>query len=349
MAHCYDELYKELEQMNKEIIEMDESVAKFSEKIIPQTHNEKQFYLQKENELQNIMQIYMKAAESNHPAFFIIARRYRAQLLEFQHIVKRSTDSLHDIIDKVQTKEHEKRQFEIAKQKQFVERILTIQTQIKAVFNSSMEKIQNINGKDAWDTLVEKLGIYNVSPALLNDDNDNQYDPDEVDEVDETDATKSEAETKNDDATHDQSVSKSEQQRKLTIFDEPVPNTAGALIRSWLQRDMEMSAFVDVSGVGSTLYMVVTRWGFVQMFKHKDDISAAQEFYLYDYDVDVKHTHMTDAENITQVYLCVRQHRTFAPIKNVNAKYNITFQSQEACAKFVELLKQFQASHAPQT
>ena len=82
-------------------------------------------------------------------------------------------------------------------------------------FNKALGVIKDLNGKDIWEQLVERLQMIN------------------------SDGT--------------------------TIFDKPVPSKASALIKSWLDLDVEMSA--DVQTNSGKYLMILTRWGFAQLFR----------------------------------------------------------------------------------
>lgn len=130
-----------------------------------------------------------------------------------------------------------------------------------------------------------------------------------------------------------------------TIFDEAVPNKAGALIKSWMERDLEMSAMVKLNG--ATMKMVVTRWGFVQIYNDNDDMEPVAEFYVYDYCIDQEFPNENKKEMSTR--LSVRQHQTWAPLAGLTMHYDIAFHDLNGKTKFEHLVGEFQATHAPQT
>ena len=141
---------------------------------------------------------------------------------------------------------------------------------------------------------------------------------------------------------------------KKTIFEDPVPNKAGALIKSWMERDIEMTASVKVNNQsmsGMAMKMIVTRWGFVQIYNFRNDIEPQAEFYVYDYQIEPdylhKFGHAMDAELTTR--LIVRQHQTWAPLEGLTMHYDICFEEEETKKKFEKLVGEFQATHAPQT
>lgn len=305
MYNCYNELFERLTDVCNEIITKQSEWQSFADEVIPYTENTKQSYLNKENELQTCMHIYMQAAEHNDRGFFIVAKQYQKKLLEFQQILKTSTDSMQDVISKVQFTENDKKEFETKIEREFIDRVLTQQSTIQNVFSSSLTELENLSGENAWNVLTAKLRLYKEDGS--------------------------------------------------TIFEDPVPNKAGALIKSWMERDMEMTANVSLNNQisSSQMYMIVTRWGFVQIYNNKDDITPNAEFYVYDYKVD-KPTRTSNnfsprMNDELSTRLIIRQHQTFAPLKGLISSYLITFQDCKTKDKFEHLVGEFQSTHAPQT
>lgn len=301
MYNCYNELFEKLTDVCNEIITKQLEWNEFVNQVIPYTQQTKESYLEKENELQKCMNIYMQAAEHNDRGFFIVAKKYQKKLLEFQKILKTSTDSMQDVISKVQFTENDKKEFETEIERDFIERVLDQQSVIQNIFNSSLKELENLSGENAWDVLTAKLNLY--------------------------------------------------KQDGSTIFEDPVPNKAGALIKSWMERDMEMTANIKLNNQGSfIMYMIVTRWGFVQIYKDRDDITPNAEFYVYDYKIEQGKggkLGMIDDELTTR--LSIRQHQTFAPLRGLTPNYLIVFQDQDTKLKFEDLVGEFQVTHAPQT
>ena len=126
-----------------------------------------------------------------------------------------------------------------------------------------------------------------------------------------------------------------------TIFEDPVPNKAGALIKSWMERDMELTCNIALDGGPTDMVMIVTRWGFVQIYKDRNDMQPSNEFYIYDYRI-------TGRVGPT-ITLTVRQHQTFAPLTGLTPDYSITFEDDADEDKFEALVGDFQQTHAPQT
>eukprot|EP01083_Nonionella_stella_P080758 222046_1 len=299
MYNAYNELFERLVDVCNDTISKQEEWNAFVNDIVPYTQDTQQLYLEKENELQTTMHVYMQAAEHNDRGFFIVAKQYQKQLLEFQKTLKTSTDSMQDVISKVQSIENEKKEFETSIERDFIERVLTKQAEIQNVFGCCLQKLESLNGANAWDILTSKLGLYKEDGS--------------------------------------------------TIFEDPVPNKAGALIKSWMERDMEMTANIRLGSQSSLeMFMIVTRWGFVQIYKDSNDIQPNCEFYLYDYKVNIPNQmSLMDDELTTR--LSVRQHQTFAPLRGLTPNYVITFQELEAKNTFDGLITEFQATHAPQT
>ena len=130
----------------------------------------------------------------------------------------------------------------------------------------------------------------------------------------------------------------------MFLFQDPIPNKAGALIKSWMERDMEMTANIRLNNqISSDMYMIVTRWGFVQIYKNRDDITPNAEFYVYDYKV------VNTINDQLTTKLMIRQHQTFAPLRGLVSNYVILFQDVDTKDKFEDLVGQFQSTHAPQT
>ena len=208
---------------------------------------------------------------------------------------------MQDIIAKVQFTENNKKEFETEIERDFIERVLTQQTIIQNVFNSSLNELENLSGENAWDVLTAKLKLYKEDGS--------------------------------------------------TIFEDPVPNKAGALIKSWMERDMEMTANVRLNNqLSSEMYMIVTRWGFVQIYKNRDDITPNAEFYVYDYKVDKpRNDNFGRMDDELRTKLVIRQHQTFAPLRGLVSNYVISFEDVETKNKFEDLVGEFQSTHAPQT
>ena len=300
MFVAYNELYEHLVAVCERVAKKQSECATFVEQIVPFVDSTKALYLSKESELQTTMHVYMQAAEHNDRGFFIVAKEYQKKLLEFQQILKSSTDSMQDAILKVQTLEKEKKEFESGIERGFIEAVLSQQTQTQSVFQASLQELERLCGENAWQVLTDKLQLYKEDGS--------------------------------------------------TIFDDPVPNKAGALIKSWMERDMEMTCPVARNSACFTgNCMIVTRWGFVQIYKDTNDIQPSSEFYIYDYRiVPAAQQTAADADALT-TNLAVRQHQTFAPLKGLVANYAITFQDQETKLNFERLVEEFKQTHAPQT
>merc|ERR1712096_253639 len=111
---------------------------------------------------------------------------------------------------------------------------------------------------------------------------------------------------------------------------------------------MEMTCPIALNSAAFTgNCMIVTRWGFVQIYNDTNDIQPSSEFYIYDYRIVPAGKHTSAAALTTN--LAVRQHQTFAPLKGLVAKYAITFQDQETKHNFERLVEEFKQTHAPQT
>lgn len=137
---------------------------------------------------------------------------------------------------------------------------------------------------------------------------------------------------------------------ETTVFVDPIPNKAGALIKSWMQRDMEMNCEIRINGISgsSPMYMIVTRWGFVQIFETLEEIMPVCQFYIYDYEI-VQHGANRGNLDGLLLRLQVRQHRTFAPLKGIAHNYNLMFSEKSDLEKFIEVMNEFQQTQAPQT
>ena len=306
MHSAYSELHEYLIGVCRQIKAKEQEWAQFVDEIVPYTQSTKEHYLAKEQALKESMDAYMRAAEHNDRSFFVVARDYQRTLLEFQKVLKSSTDSMQAVIKRVQSVENEKKEFETQIQRVFIESVLTQQAAIKDAFGSSLKELQQLNGKNAWKLLTKKLKLYKDASG------------------------------------------------KKTIFEDPVPNKAGALIKSWMERDIEMTASVKVNNQsmsGMAMKMIVTRWGFVQIYNFRNDIEPQAEFYVYDYQIEPdylhKFGHAMDAELTTR--LIVRQHQTWAPLEGLTMHYDICFEEEETKRKFEKLVGEFQATHAPQT
>ena len=294
MSNKYHNVFKRLTEMVDESGIKYEEWGQFSDNIVPTIEHIRDEYLKHENELQKTMEIYMESAENNDRGFFIVARHYQKQLYSFQKIVKTSTDQMKDIINKIKKIEMDKRQFEMSLEKEFIDMVIEYQKSFQLLFNESINELEQLNGKNAWEILSTKLNLF-----------------------------------KND---------------GTTIFEDPVPNKAGALIKSWLEKDMEMSANVSIKTFGDNMFLIVTRWGFVQIYQNQKALSPKIEFYIYDYDI-IKDDN--NDELITKLY--VRHHRSFAPQENIPNGFIIRFENNEAKIQFEKLMNEFQQTHAPQT
>lgn len=298
MHSSYTELYEYLDGICKQIACKQQEWKLFVDEIVPYTQSNKEHYLIKERQLKQSMDAYMQSAEHNDRSFFVVARDYQRTLLEFQKILKTATDSMQDVIKRVQSIECEKKKLETAIQRNFIESVLNKQAIIKKKFESSLKELEQLNGKNAWNLLTKKLNLYKADG-------------------------------------------------KKTIFEDPVPNKAGALIKSWMERDMEMTANVAVNNQIKS-WMIVTRWGFVQIYNSQTDIQPQSEFYVYDYQIDEDGmSQMMESELMTR--LIVRQHQTWAPLQGLTMHYDIVFDDAQKKEKFDHLVGEFQATHAPQT
>lgn len=292
MFVAYSELFEHLTAVCERVRGKQSECEAFIEQIVPFVDSTKSLYLSKESELQTTMHVYMQAAEHNDRGFFIVAKEYQKKLLEFQQILKTSTDSMQDSILKVQTLEKEMKEFESGIERGFIEAVLAQQAQTRSVFETSLQELENLCGENAWEVLTDKLQLYKEDGS--------------------------------------------------TIFDEPVPNKAGALIKSWMERDMEMTCPIALNTTSFTgNCMIVTRWGFVQIYKDSNDMQPSSEFYIYDYRI-------VSSDDLT-TKLAVRQHQTFAPLKGLVANYDITFEDDETKQNFERLVEEFKQTHAPQT
>ena len=137
MHSAYTELHEYLNEVCQQITGKQQEWKQFVDEIVPFTQSVKEKYLTKEQQLHNAMTAYMQAAEVNDRCFFVVAREYQRTLLDFQKILKKSTDSMQDVIRRVQSVENEKKEFESRIQRHFIDSVLNQQALIKQTFGSS--------------------------------------------------------------------------------------------------------------------------------------------------------------------------------------------------------------------
>lgn len=160
MGACHENIASKVSNLTAEISTKIDEIEDFAAVIIPESEHIRDGYANAETELQEHMDKYMKAAEANHPAFFIIARKYRENLVSFHQMLKFATANLQDILRRTKEVEQIKRDFEKKVEQMFVEEVLKNQDQIRAAFNNSLAEMKELSGIDAWEVLASKLRIF---------------------------------------------------------------------------------------------------------------------------------------------------------------------------------------------